>query len=179
MCTTSWSLYPFNTCHVIKDHHSPKGYKMYGACVTLLECVLRISISVKWPKWAKKIHVLQSAKFRIVGCLSSIAKLRSVKITPLVMFNSMFLTLLWPHLYTTHLSSTYSVPQNAGTPPVNKAHQCRQVVSPFWLLPAPILNPTSTSAGFLVPPSQSNLILHSFQYSAHLWILHFPGIRSP
>ena len=48
--------------------------------------------------------------------MSSIVRLRSVEITPLVMFNSMFLTLLWPHLYMTLLSSTYSGPQNAGMP---------------------------------------------------------------
>lgn len=47
---------------------------------------------------------------------------RSVEITHFVMFNPVSFTMLRLHLHTTHLSTPHSLPQNTGTPTINKAY---------------------------------------------------------
>lgn len=78
---------------------------------------------------------------------------RSVEITHFVMFNPVSFTMLWLHLHTTNLSTPHSLPQNTGTPTINKAHPFIHGTSLFWLL-LPVLTPALPPVGILVLPLQ-------------------------
>lgn len=79
---------------------------------------------------------------------------RSVEITHFVMFNPVSFTMPRLRLHTTHLSTPHSLPQNTGTPTINKAHPFIHGTSLFWLLLLPVLTSALPPVGILVLPFQ-------------------------